>query len=1009
MSQIKTNTLVNNSLLALILLFCSSHVFSQDIQDQTLGYELSGIVLDNEGIPLKDAVIALQEKSKVVKTNSEGVFTLHVLPSDVLTCSYKGFRTEKVLLEQDTEDLTIKMLPFLEEDELVNVAYGVYSKRELSGAVSIIKESVVKKNSVNAIEQALNGTLSGLSSIKNGGHKISESNYDFYLRGLATTGNNSPLILVDGIDANINLLDPKEIESVTVLKEATELAMYGMRGANGVILIKTKRGDKFNNYMNVEIRTGVQKPDFITNKLNAYQYTTLYNEASANDGNSPVFNTSNYLSTNRDIYHYPDTDFPDLFLRKDTQHVYQNFNFSTGGGNNIAQYYCLVGYMKQDGLFTVPVGLGNVNQAGEERYNFRSNIDVNLGKGFVLNTNIAAVNDNRRSPWISSGTNVNNSVSVLFNRIMTTPANAYPLINLDGSLGGTSEYQNNILGTLQAGNRIETTRQLTVKAKLSKDLGSLIKGLSANVVYSFENYNSYYEGRYTGFAVYQYDQDDNYIKYGVDDTKVTTSGGQLSDYYKDITVMGGLDYSNTFKDHQITAALVANQYTSRISGDNPDYKWLGTSARIMYGFKNRYYAQVSGAYQGSNSFASGKRYGFFPSGGVSWVVSEEPFLNTSKVINFFKLRGSYGLVGNDFGITRFLHRQEYIQGNGYGFGNPNGSVTGTYEGALSNLNASWEKSYKTNAGFDINMFQRTLTLSFDYFHENRKNILVDQGNVVPEIIGVDLSEYNAGRITNKGVELQLGYENQFGEVFINVGGNATIAKSNIEDLKEVTYSDQEQYRYRKGNSVDSYFGFIADGIYTNQAQIDADAITSSYGTLAPGDIKYLDLNNDGIINDADKKVIGNSLPELIYGVHLGIEFKGFDFYCFAEGTSKFTSHIMPSQFSTYAFNNRWTTTTGTASSAYPRVSLESTHNQQTSTFWQERGHVFRLATLELGYTFPKKLARSMSISNLRLFANLDNLFSTTNSIENRDFEAVNAGYADYPLLKTYLLGLSINL
>lgn len=1008
MSQIKIHTIVKNGLLLIVFFFYSAPIFSQSSQDQSYEYELKGIVSNEKGIPLVKVVISIQKKSQLVYTNNAGEFVIKASPLDVLLFSLDGYKTEKVLVARDTEQINIVMNILLVDDEHVDVAYGSFSKRALPGALSIVNADVVKKNAVNTIEQALNGTVSGLYSIKDGGHKMSESNYRFLIRGIATSGNASPLILVDGVDANIDLLDPKEIESITTLKDASELAMYGMRGANGVILVKTKKGNKFNNFMNVEMRTGVQKPSFVANSLNAYEYATLYNEAAVNDGAKAVFNTDNYLN-NTDTYRYPDNNFPDSFLRNDTQQMYQNLNFSTGGGNNIAQYYCLVGYMKQDGLFTAPVNFGNVNQTGDERYNFRTNIDVNLGKGFVLNTNITAISDNRRSPWMGSGTYVNDSNNLIFNRIITTPANAYPIINPDGSLGGTSEYQNNILGTLQAGKRLETTSQLTVKAKISKDLSSLTKGLSANLVYSFENYNTYYQGRYTSFAVYQLGQNNTYTKYGINDTKVTTTGGQMLDYYKDITAMASLDYNRTFGSHQITSDLTTSQYTKRISGDNPDYKWLGTSGRFQYGFKDKYYAQFSGAYQGSNSFASGKRYGFFPAAGLSWIMSEENFLNSNKTINYLKLRGSYGLTGNHLGATRYLHRQTYIKNNGYGFGIPNGSVPGTYAGTLGNPNATWEKAYKANLGVDLKMLKNALTLSVDYFSEDRKDILVSQGNVVPEIIGIDLPFYNAGKITNKGVEFELNFEKKLGNLLINIGGNTTIAKNNVNDLKEVAYPEKENYRYRQGNSVDSFFGFVADGIYANQAEITNGGVISSFGTLKPGDIKYLDLNGDGIINAADRKVIGNNIPGLIYGLHLGLEYKGFDLYCVAEGASKFTSHIIPSKFSTYAYDNRWTSSTGSATSSYPRMSLESNHNSQTSTFWTEKGNLFRVPTFELGYTLPESVVRSISISNLRFFINFDNLFSTTNSRENRDFEAVNAGYSEYPMLKTYLFGLSLNL
>lgn len=1008
MSQIKTHTIVQRSMIILAFFFYSIHIFSQNSQNKNAVYELTGIVKDNAGVPISGALLSLQEKSIVGTTNNNGAFKLQVSKSDVLICSYKGFETQLVSLQSGLKTLTISMNQLAIGNEPIEVAFGTYPKRELPAATAIIDEEVIKKNAVNTIEEALNGTLSGLYSISNGGQTFGKSNYGFYVRGIATTGNASPLLLVDGVDVNINLLDPKEVASVTVLKEASELAMYGMRGANGVVLIKTKRGNKSADFMNLDMRSGFQTPSYISSKLTAYQYAKLHNEANSNDGKNPVFNADSYLNP-VDIYRSPDTKFPDQFLRKDTQSIYQNLNFSTGGGNDIAQYYCLAGYMKEGGLFTIPTQFGNANQTDNERYNFRTNIDVNLGKGFVLNTNISAINDTRRSPWLGSSNNVASSNNILFNSIMNTPANAYPLINPNATLGGTSEYQSNILGILKSGTRNEITRQLSVKVKLSKDLSEIVKGLSANAVYSFENYNSYYEGRYKSFAVYQLLSDNTYKKYGTDDTKVTSVGGQMSDYYSDVTINAGLDYNATFGKHQITSSITTNQYTSNVSGDNPDYKWLGTSGRLLYGFNNRYYAQLSGAYQGSNSFANGNRYGFFPAAGLSWIVSEENFIKSTKLIQYLKLRTSYGLVGNDMGSSRYMHRQSYYKSNGYGFGNPNGSVLGVYEGTLGNPNATWETAYKANVGVDLSILNNSLTLSADYFNENRNNILVSQANIVPELLGVNLPLYNAGKATNKGFEFELNYAKKIGNVTINAGGNVTITKNNVLDVKELAYPQQEQYRYRQGNPIDVRFGLVAEGIYQNTEEIISSGLVSSYGNLAPGDIKYKDLNGDGIINDADRKPIGNVLPKTIYGIHLGLEYNGFDFYCSGEGASGYSVHIRPNQFSTYAYDNRWTPEQGSAQSAYPRLSLLSTNNQQTSTFWQEKGNLFRFSSLEMGYTFPDDLTHNISLSKLRLFFNANNIFSTQSSRENRDFEASNAGYSGYPMMKTFLVGLSVNL
>ncbi len=877
----------------------------------------------------------------------------------------------------------------------------------ITSSISGIDAVTVEKNSVNQIEQSLNGTIPGLYSISNGGQNFGLTNYNFFLRGKATTGDNAPLILVDGIDANIQLLDPNEIESIMVLKDASELAMYGLRGANGVILIKTKKGNASKNFMRIDLRTGLQSPMALSAKLNAYQYTTLHNEANTNDGANPVYQPDNYLNT-IDPFRYPDTNLPHDFLKKSA--VYNHYNFTAGGGNEIAQYYALISYMKQDGIFNLPTKIEGLNQTYNERYNFRTNLDVNLGKGFQLGTNISAVFDDRRSPWLSSSDNVNITNNFIFNSILNTPANAFPLINPDGSLGGTAEYRNNPVGLLTSGVRIENTRKLTANVSINKNMSEWIKGLSAFVQYNFENYNAYYKGNYTTFAVYQLKDDDTYVQYGADDTKVSTAGGQMSDYYSDITFNAGSKFERFIGMHQLHASLIYNQYTSFASGDTPAYKWLGTSSRLLYGFDNRYFAQISGSYQGSNNYISGKRFGFFPAASVAWVVSEEDFLKENEAVDFLKTRVSVGLTGNDrTGGSRFMHRQAFYNGGGYGFGNPNGTSQGSYEGSLGNPDATWEEAAKMNVGIDFRTLKNKLSVTADYFYENRQSILVNQTNITPALIGISLSQYNAGTIHNQGLESEIKYNHQFGPVLFHAGANLLYAKNKIIDLKETNYPENESYRYRKGNPVNALFGFVADGFYKDETAIQEHGVISSYGQLAPGDIKYLDQNGDGIINDADKRVIGNAFPEFIYGVNVGIEVNGFDLYLQAEGSEMFDVHLRPNQLSVYAYENRWINSQSGSNANYPRLSFISDQNAQTSSYWLDKGHLFRLSTIEFGYSFPEYLIRKIAISNIRIYAKLHNIFSTVNSREGRDLEAPNAGFTTYPAMKTSLVGISVNL
>lgn len=877
----------------------------------------------------------------------------------------------------------------------------------VSSAVASVDAERIEKGTVAQLDEAFSGSIPGLISLGNGGQKFGLANYLFTLRGVSTTADNTPLVLVDGVDADIYMLDPQEVESITVLKDASELALYGLRGANGVILIKTKQGSASRNFMRLDLRLGIQSPVALADKLNAYQYATLHNEANANDGLSPVYDPDKYLSAD-DPFRYPDVRYPDEFLRKNT--LYNYYNFTAGGGNEVAQYFTLLSYTRQGGLFDLPSGQGGLNQTHDERYNFRTNIQVDLGKGFQLQTNINAVYDDRRSPWMNAATSVNATRNSLFNTIMSTPANAYPLINPDGSLGGTAEYRENPIGRLQAGERVENTRKLTANVLLRKDLDQLFKGLSAFVRYGFENYNSYYKGNYTSFAVYQLKDDDTYVQYGADNTKVSQAGDPLPGYYSDMNIQAGADLNRSFGKHGLKTSLWYNQYTSSPGGDEPAYKWLGSSARVLYGFDNRYFAQVSASYHGSNNYLHGKRYGFFPALSLAWVASEESFLKQTNWIDYLKLRASAGRAGNDrTGGTRFMYRQTYFNGNGYGFGNPNGTSQGSYEGELSNPDARWETAEMSNIGLDFRTLDNSLSFTVDYFYEKRKDILVAQSNVVSSVIGATLPPFNGGVIRNQGVDGSLSYTKAWGNVLFHSGLNILYAKNKILDLKEVDYPANESYRYRKGNSVNTLYGLLADGLYQSQEEIALHGVNSSFGQLAPGDIKYLDLNGDGIVSSADRQAIGNLFPELTYGIHFGVEVKGFDLYVQTEGAEMFDVAVLPGIFSQYAYENRWVSEESGARALYPRLTLANEHNRQNSSYWVEKGHLFRVSTLELGYTLPALWTQKLSLSGIRVYTRLHNFFSTKEKREGRDYRSLNAGFAEYPTMKTALVGVSINL
>jgi TonB-linked SusC/RagA family outer membrane protein len=890
-------------------------------------------------------------------------------------------------------------------DSLVDIAYSLVPRIMISSAISSINASTVSKNSVTSVEEALNGTISGLYSIKSGGQKFGTQNFNFYIRGKATVATATPLILVDDVEGNINLMDFNEVESVTVLKDAASLAIYGMRGANGVILIKTKRGNELRNSISLDFRVGVQSPLKVKSAVNAYDYTCMYNEALINDGSTGIYNPNNYVN-NINTFKYPDVNFGNLFLKNES--LSQQYNFTARGGNKTAKYFCLVGYTKQDGLFALPNNIQGVNQKSYERYNFRSNMDVKLGAGFDMSVDVLAAFDYNRSPWMDAASDANVSSNTLINSILNTPANSFPVTNADGSLGGTSIYRSNPQGILLRGLRTDEHKLLTSRVKLIKDLNFITPGLKAYVMYHFENYNSSYKAKYKNFAVNGLDTVSGlYTKYNTDDTKTTTTGGETSGYYRDNNFHAAMTYDKKFSTNDISALLLFNQTTSSTGGDVPDHRYQAISGRALYGFEKRYYAELSVSYQGSNNYQRGKRYGFFPAAALSWVASEESFLKESKTIDYLKFRASYGVNGNDqVGGNRFAYRQAWYSGSGYGFGNPNTTGDGSYEGTLSNTNATWEKAYKSDLGVDFKILNGDLAISTDIFYERREDIMVDQANLVPSLLGIALPLLNGGTIENKGVEASFNYNKNIDKLTVNFGGNFLFAKNKIIDLQELPY--QYDWLFRKGNSIDTQYGFVANGIYNSTNELIGEP-ASAYKTIGTGDIRYANQNpaDDQVINELDKVAIGNTFPEMIFGVNFSLKYEAFDVSCFGEGSARNNIYVRPSSYSVYAKDTRWQNSN--SSGNYPKLSISDTHNTQTSTFWRESGNFFSIRSVEFGYMVPALLVKKVSLSSVRLYVNANNLITFSSDREGRDPEALAAGFSEYPLLRTLLVGLSIKL
>ena len=980
----------------LIGLFCIVEIFAA--APKTV--KVVGRVLDDKGNPLSGITISLQEKDTQAKTDADGSFELNATNNDILTINETGYF---VIKEKVASSLTPVLKLFkmkYKEERILNWGFGNTNERVTTSCISQIDESTIRTNSVTSLEQAMNGTLTGLYSTKNGGEKFGVRNFNFLIRGIATTANSSPIILIDNMESSLDMIDFNEIASVSVLKDASALAIYGMRGANGAILISTKHGSELTHGFEINVSSGVQSAVKIADRLNSSQYTTLYNEALVNDGRSAIYDPSKYDGT-QSANLYPDNDLKKTFLSDLSP--YQYYNFKAHGGNAIAQYFVSAAYLNQNGLFVNNSGYsGNFQNSRMDKFNFRTNIDVNVNNSLKCSVSIGALIDNNQSANYGSDALTNNNS--LLNYIINQPANASPLLNENGSLGGTAQYKVNPIGVFfKSGVRSDERRMLNSKVSAKQDLSFLLKGLSAEAFYGFETYNQQYLTISSQYAVFAQNTDNTYTQFGTDDSKRVRSSGLSGDFSKYTQWGGRLDYIKQWNNNSMKLLYLFNQSIESVAGDTPDYIYMGQSVRGEFGFQNKLFFDATVTNQGNNNYDKGKRMGWFYAAGASYIIAE----NSQNSLSYLKVRANYGLLGNDqTGGSRFAYRQTWsygASGSGYAFGSPNAWAGGTFSNALGNAGATWEKSQKFNIGVDAELFNK-LSLSVDYFKEHRSDILVP-ASFFPQFMGITMQPVNLGIVENQGFELSANYKATIGMVQLNLGGNVTYAENKIIDLKELDY--QYPWQFRKGQSIDTYFGFQTNGIYATNNEL-TNAPVSSFGIPTIGNLKYVNQNatDDNVIDDRDKVALGNSLPRFIFGFNAGLKYGGFDMNAQFEGASKFSVMVIPSTFSPYTFENRWNPTLG--QTAFPRVSIASVYDKQTSDFWQQDASFLRIGDIELGYTIPASIIQKIKLKQVRFYLKGNNLYTFSNIREGRDPEAVSAGFSQYPLLRSYVAGFSIN-
>ena len=1035
---------------------------------------VSGTVLDKT---TNDPLIGVSVVVKGVAnagtiTDMDGKFTLKLPYAEApLVFSYLGYQPQEivpgakkeltVLLQEDTKAL----------QEVVVVGYTKQRKETMIGSVATITTKDLTQSPTANINNALAGRLPGLIVNQYAGGEPGVDQSELFIRGKATYGNQSAIVIVDGIERDMSYLAPDEIETFTILKDASATAAYGIRGANGVIVITTKRGKAAEKAtVNLKASIGINQPIGFPEYLGSADYATLYNEARLNDAKmtgadisslnlfsqQAIDNFRRAKGDNSDGLGY-DWDYYDFAFKPGLQ---EDVSLSIRGGTDKVRYYVLANYFSQGGNYKYSNAGEYDSQTKFTRYNFRSNIDININRYLSTRLDLGARITDRNAPGTTAG------------RLMTICATQPPYLpilveenahpqneeyiqqNPRGMLYGDNIYRYNLLGELsRTGYLNEKNTYLNGSFAMNLDMEFLTKGLKAEVMFSYDAS----EGRWINRKLDTYkDGYREYPKYAtfmpIEGSDAYMAGGHYTGAYKtgnkydiDQTIGNGfshnasdgrtyiqarLDYNRLFSNrHEVTAMLLAHRGNRTVNNELA-YHSQGITGRFAYYYNQKYLMEFNFGYNGSENFAPGKRYGFFPAGSIGWVVSEEEFMKKASWIDFLKVRASYGLVGSDNVSSRFPYLAFYGGGSGYDFGNNFGTnVGGTSEGNLANANLTWEKARKLNVGIDFTTLNQRLALTIDAFYEYRFDIITDMNSDgimgYPDIVGKDAALQNLGEVSNRGVDIELSWNDKIGKDFrYYIRPNLTFSRNRLEYKAEV--ARKNSWRKETGKRLYENFVYVFDHFVADQEE--ADRLNKigyqPWGQLIPGDVVYKDLDRNGVIDDEDRTAMGNPRsPELMFGIPFGFQYKNFDFSVLLQGATK--SSILLNGAAVFDFPqfeqdkigrvkkmhlDRWTPETA-ATAKYPALHYgthDNNKNGNSSLFLYDASYL-RLKNVEIGYNVSPKLLRKFHVQQARIYVQGLNLltFDKLGDVDIDPETKSGDGASWYPIQKVFNFGIDI--
>lgn len=1005
-----------------------------------------GRVVDEQGKPLPGVTVRVKDEKPVVISNNLGAYTISVAgENSVLIFSSIGYATQEIKVGQETVvNVTLK-----ETDdrltEVVVVGYGQQKKVSVTAAISTIGTKDLKHSSSANLAVALAGRLPGLTAMQTSGQPGNDA-VNLYLRGIGTVNDASPLILIDGVPrSNISKIDPNEVESVSILKDASATAVFGVRGANGVILITTRRGQAGKSELNVSVDRSVQRFILQPDRIHSWEFAELRNQAFLNTQPNATpdqlpftpYMIDKYKSGEDRIF-YPDRDILGEYFNKWAPQTRANANFN-GGGDRFT-YFLNAGYIDQG---------GNVKTESEEslgydpsfkmnRFNFRGNIDYKIADNLKASLNMASYLEKMNSPQaysLNSG-NLNAMVSTLMTNVWSTPSTDPGPLTVAGygapanEILAQSGWNRNQYGELnRRGYRQETTNNLNSSLSLDWGLDFLTKGLSAKGMFSFDSDASTVLQAIKNLDIYTFDVARDATEQSTYAAVVTNEDPSLmltksmsTRYY--MNYQASLNYARGFGKHNIGGMfLFQRDNWDKYSADLP-FNVVGLVGRATYNYDNRYLAEFNYGYNGSEQFAPDNRFGSFPAFSVGWVASNEQFLKDNAIVTNLKLRASQGYVGNDkIGDARFLY-QSFIN-MAPGIFPTLGRGQSVVQGRLGNEAVQWERAKKTNLGLEFGFF-KSLSLTVDLFKEHRDKILITR-NTIPQILGVDkanIPKVNIAVVDNKGFETELAYQKRLGaDLSFTVKGNFAYNRNIYKYADEVLYGEDYVYRTRAtGFSIGQSFGYQIDysngnGYINTPAELAALPTYSMGGTPRLGDFKYVDQNGDGIVNDRDMVPIGNpSVPRVSYGLSGSIDFKRIDLSFLFAGvgqTSRYTTGVGVTEVATAGFFSGWHRQAWTAERyangeeiLYPALGMATGVSQiNNSVFIMDRSFL-RLKNVEIGYSLPEKWISSVGVKQLRVYANGSNLFTWDNMPINT-VDPEQSATLTYPLTRMFNFGLNI--